>query len=209
MKIKCIVSGKWVENCYVVSINNSAVIIDPGGNAHEVIEYVTDNKLTVHAIINTHAHFDHIGAVDELAKLYQCPFYLHSGDQRLLRSANLYMTLFLGEKPVVIPKVDFLFDKIDSPLEFGELSVEILHTPGHTDGSVCFLINTNLFTGDTLMKGTIGRLDLPGGNKTKMIGSLRSLSQLPEELVIYPGHGEPGILGEEITNNESVINLLK
>ena len=116
MKIKCIVNGKWTENCYVVSDKNSSVIIDPSGNAEEIIGYLKDNKLTAIAIINTHAHFDHIGAVAELVQLYHCPFYLHSGDLKLLRSANLYRTLFLGEKPVKIPAVDFLFDKVSLPL---------------------------------------------------------------------------------------------
>lgn len=208
-RIKSIVNGKWEENCYIVSNDDSAVIIDPGGNAEQVEEYVRENNLKVHAVINTHAHFDHIGAVAELASVYQSPFYLHSGDLRLLRSANLYMTLFMGEKPIKIPPVDFLFDKVSLPLVFDKLTIEVIHTPGHTDGSVCFLIADNLFTGDTIMKGTIGRLDLPGGNKQKMITSLQMMSHLPGELVIYPGHGGTSTLAEEFISNESVINLLK
>lgn len=207
MNIKRIVNGTWEENCYIVSINNSAVIIDPGGNADLVEAYILSHSLKVFAIINTHAHFDHIVAVAELAELYQCPFYLHSADQRLLRSANLYMTLFMGEKPIKIPKVDIWLDKIDMPLVLGDILVNIFHTPGHTEGSVCFLIDEHLFTGDTIMKGTIGRLDLPGGNKQKMINSLEEMSKLPAQWIIYPGHGEISTLGEEFASNESILNL--
>jgi hydroxyacylglutathione hydrolase len=209
MRIKRIVNGKWEENCYIVSNETSTVIIDPGGNAGQVTDHIRMHDLKVLAIINTHAHFDHIGAVAELAELYDCPFYLHSGDQRLLRSANLYMTLFLGEKPITIPKVDFFLDKIASTLVFDNLTIEVLHTPGHTDGSVCFLTGSNLFTGDTLLKGAIGRLDLPGGNKEKMIASLHTMANLPGNLVIYPGHGEESSLSAEFHSNESLINLLK
>jgi hydroxyacylglutathione hydrolase len=209
MKIKRFVNGKWVENSYIVSKNTSTVIIDPGGNTDMVMDYVKGNGLEVLAIINTHAHFDHIVAVSELAGFYQCPFYLHSGDTRLLRSANLYMTLFLGEHPVKIPRVDYWLDKISLPLHFGELTVDVIHTPGHTDGSVCFLIEDTLFTGDTLMKGELGRIDLPGGNKEKLKTSLLEMKKLPQDLTIYPGHGETNLLGEEFVSNEALLNLFK
>ncbi|MES2330082.1 MAG: MBL fold metallo-hydrolase [Bacteroidota bacterium] len=209
MKIERIINGKWVENCYIVSSNTSAVIVDPGGNTELIKKYVEDHSLQVVAIINTHAHFDHIVAVAELANFYNCPFHLHSGDARLLRSANLYMALFLGEEPITVPKVDIWLDKTTLPLVLNDLSIEVFHTPGHTDGSVCFLIGEHLFTGDTLMKGELGRIDLPGGNKEKLVNSLHTLSKLPGNLVIYPGHGETSSLAEEYSSNEPLLNLIR
>lgn len=209
IKIRCIKNGKWEENCYLVSLNRSAVIIDPGGNADLIADHIREHSLTVEAVINTHAHFDHIGAVAELTNRFHCSFYLHSADKRLLRSANLYMTVFAGEKPVKIPSVDVELDRIPSPLVLGDLSVVVIPTPGHTEGSVCFLIGNHLFTGDTLLKGTIGRVDLPGGNKEKLQASLQVIAELPEEFLFYPGHGEPGILAEELQSNQPLISLLK
>lgn len=208
IKIRCFTNGKWAENCYLVSQNQSAVIIDPGGNAEQVADYIREHALTVEAVINTHAHFDHIGAVAELVEIFHCYFYLHSADKRLLRSANLYMAIFAGEKPVRIPSVDVELDKIPSPLIMGDLSVTVIPTPGHTEGSVCFLIGNHLFTGDTLLKGATGRIDLPGGNKEKLKTSLRMIAELPKDLLFYPGHGEPGILAEELQSNQPLISLL-
>lgn len=207
--IKCIVNGRWQENCYLVSENKNMVIIDPGGNVEQIIEQVIENECKVLAVINTHGHFDHIGAVADLVDKYKCPFYLHSKDARLLRSANLYMNLFAGEKPVRIPSVDFFLDKISCPLIFDNFSINVLFTPGHTDGSVCFLIGDHLFTGDTLLKGNIGRVDLPGGDKVKLKTSLLNISDMPKELLIYPGHGESSSIAEELILNNSFICLLK
>lgn len=208
MNIKRIVNGKWEENCYIVSNGQDAVIIDPGGNFEIIKEYINENKFKLWAVINTHAHFDHIGAVADVVDEFKIPFYLHAADKRLLRSANLYMSLFMGEAPVRIPSIDIEFDKTELPLVFGSLSIDVIFTPGHTDGGVCFLINDHFFTGDTLMKGSIGRLDLPGGNKEKMKASLQKIAAMPAQLKIYPGHGEISTIGEELQNNEPFMSLL-
>ena len=98
-----IVNGKWSENCYIVSNrHNQAIIIDPGGNLNLMCDYLSEKSLSLIAIINTHAHFDHVVSVADLVKKYQCPFYLHSNDERLLKSANLYMTLFEGEEKICV-----------------------------------------------------------------------------------------------------------
>ena len=209
MKIKCIINGLWKENCYIISKNNGGVIIDPGGNEEQIHEYLIKNKIKVHSVINTHAHYDHIGAVSYLLDEYKCIFYVHSQDAKLLKSANLYRTLFGGKKNIKIPKVDLFLDEARNPLVFNELSIGILSTPGHTDGSVCFLIGDNLFTGDTLLKGKVGRVDLPGGNKEKLKSSLLMISGLPIELTIYPGHGEPSSLAEELSSNFPFIKSIQ
>jgi hydroxyacylglutathione hydrolase len=209
MEIKCIVSGKWEENCYIVSNEQDAVIIDPGGNFELIKEYISEHQYKVWAVINTHAHFDHIVSVADVVDEYKCPFYLHSADKRLLRSANLYMSLFMGEAPIKVPAIDVEIDKTKLPIVFNTLSIEVLFTPGHTDGGVCFLINDHLFTGDTLMNGSIGRLDLPGGNKEKMKHSLQMIAELPGQLPIYPGHGGISTIGAELQSNEPFTNFLK
>jgi hydroxyacylglutathione hydrolase len=204
-----IVNGKWSENCYIVSNrHNQAIIIDPGGNFNLMCDYLKENNLSLSAIINTHGHFDHVVSVADLVKKHQCPFYLHSKDERLLKSANLYMTLFEGEEKIGIPLVDFHLDNITLPLIIDDFEIQVLFSPGHTEGSVCFLIESALFTGDTLLKNTIGRIDLPGANKEKLSKSLQMLSKLNGSLDVYPGHGEQTTLERELSFNERFIELI-
>ncbi len=204
-----IVNGKWSENCYIVSNrHNQAIIIDPGGNFNLMCDYLKENNLSLSAIINTHGHFDHVVSVADLVKKHQCPFYLHSNDERLLKSANLYMTLFEGEEKIRIPLVDFHLDNITLPLIIDDFEIQVLFSPGHTEGSVCFLIESALFTGDTLLKNTIGRIDLPGANKEKLSKSLQMLSKLNGSLDVYPGHGEQTTLERELSFNERFIELI-
>ncbi|MBW0177659.1 MBL fold metallo-hydrolase [Sediminibacterium sp.] len=206
--IQRIINGKWAENCYIISSHSKALVIDPGGNFDVMCTYLESNSLTLSAIINTHGHFDHIVSVADLVKKYQCPFYLHSRDERLLKSANLYMSLFEGEEKIGIPVVNFYFDKIPSTLLIDGFEINVLFTPGHTEGSVCFLIGNHLFTGDTLLKNTIGRIDLPGANKEKLAGSLLMLSKLNGDFTVYPGHGDETTLAAELSFNKRFIELI-
>ena len=210
ISVKRVKTGKWEENCYIIKdLENNAIVIDPGAEAKDIIRFVKKNELHVHAIINTHAHYDHIGAVTELKKEFSVPFYLHSKDQRLLRHANFYLKLFLGSEPVSIPEVDYFLDKMDNPLLCQGIPVQVLFTPGHTNGSVCFRIFNCLFTGDTVFKGDIGRTDLPGGNASLMKKSLKMMLKLPENTLIYPGHGESTTLASELNNNKRFIEALE
>lgn len=208
MEVKRIVNGRWEENCYIISYQEKAIVIDPGGNIEQMLDYLNNNSLTVSAVLNTHAHFDHIVCVKDLVEKYNCPFYLHSKDERLLKSANFYMNLFEGDEKVRIPSVNFYIDKIESPLVIGNFLIDVLHTPGHTDGSVCFIINQNLFSGDTLFKGKVGRIDLPGANKLKLKESLIKLSTLKEILIVYPGHGEETTIEEELVSNNYFLQMI-
>ena len=176
--IEQVITGKWKENCYIVyNSNKETLIIDPGSNANIITQYVKDNDLKTLAILNTHAHYDHIGGIYELKEAFIIPFYLHSEDQKLLDSANLYRAIFDGDHPVKVPQVDFYFDKIKTPLQFGSFLVDIILTPGHTKGGVCFCIENMIFAGDTLLKGSIGRVDLPGGDKKTLLNSLIKISK--------------------------------
>ena len=201
--IEKIISGKWKENCYILydNIRKDALVIDPGSDADLIISFIKQSELNVIAILNTHGHYDHVGAVHNLKEEFNVPFFLHSNDQRLLNHANLYLKLFHGSTLIQIPKVDYYFDQIIMPVQIKDFSIQILFTPGHTKGSVCLKIEDYLFTGDTILKGEIGRIDLPGGNEFLLKKSLNMISKLPENTLIYPGHGESSILIVELQHN--------
>jgi hydroxyacylglutathione hydrolase len=209
LNIKTIKTGKWRENCYVVhNLSTSGFIIDPGENYNEIIKYINNNNINILAIINTHAHYDHICAVSTLKDTLEIPFYLHSKDERLLKSANLYRMLFEGEQTITVPSVDCFLDNCNKPLIFNDIEVKVIETPGHTDGSVCFQIDNYLFTGDTLFEKDIGRVDLPGGNKTELIKSLKQLSKLPASMELYPGHGNSNTMQQILENNQKLKALV-
>ena len=150
-------------------------------------------------IFNTHAHIDHIGAVSQIVNEFQIPFYLHELDEELLDSIPQYAQLF-GLSNIEIRKVNYNFE--DESYQIDEINLHILLTPGHTKGGVCFLIGNHLFTGDTLFNNSIGRTDLPGGNYSTLISSIKEvLYNLPENTVVYPGHGENTSIGNEKLHN--------
>lgn len=210
ISVKQITNGKWKENCYVVlGLNKDAFIIDPGSDEESIVSFIKGNKLNVIAILNTHSHYDHVGAVEDLKDEFLVPFFLHSKDQKLLKTVNFYITVFDGNESISIPTVDYYFDQIENPIQLGDFSIQVLFTPGHTEGSVCFHIEGCLFTGDTLLKGRIGRVDLPGGDEPALKKSLGIISKLPENIIIYPGHDKSTTLSNELKNNKSFIHVIQ
>lgn len=204
--IEKIANGELKENCYVVSNSDmDCIIIDPGDEADRIIGVIEDKKLNVLAILNTHGHYDHIGAVAGLKNHFKVPFYIHSADRKLVKSANLYIKLFNGKNAIVIPEMDDFFDNKESTMYFGRIQIHIVETPGHTNGSICLLINNHLFTGDTLFKGSVGRVDFPGGSAKKLRNSLNILSKLPGTTTIHPGHGGDSSIEQEVCNNKVFI----
>ncbi len=192
-----ITTGPWRQNGYIVeSTGRHALVIDPGAEAERFLDVISARKLTPLAILNTHAHYDHIGAVCALVEHFAgLPFYLHGADRSLLRQANLYRSLFGKGQPISLPS-DFidLADFSDSPGRFSDFQVECISTPGHTKGSVCFRLGDHLFTGDTLLPNGAGRTDLPGGSLVQMQKSIQFILALPDHLTMYPGHGKIGSL---------------
>ena len=210
INIKNIPNGKWKENCYVVSnLYSDALIIDPGGAGNIIYNFIKDNNLNVQAILNTHSHYDHVGAIKELKDKFSIPLYLHSKDEKLLNSANLYSGLFDGIGSIKIPTVDYYFDQIDIQDYITNFSIKVIFTPGHTTGGVCLLIEDCLFTGDTLFKGDIGRFDLPGGEELALKNSLKIISQFPPQTKIYPGHGSESTIEKELKNNKRFVQAIK
>jgi glyoxylase-like metal-dependent hydrolase (beta-lactamase superfamily II) len=196
-KLISLPTGKWNEWCYIVFDSKlQAILIDPGDDFDLINAAISTHKLDPLAILCTHAHFDHIAAVEELKNYYQIPFYLHRSDIPLLKQANLYRHLFDGKKGISIPTVDVDLS-VESILKFGDIIVRVIDAPGHTEGGVCFLIDDMLFIGDNLYNYKIGTTKLPGGNREKLMLSIKKLLSLEfNNLRLLAGHGNEMSLSE-------------
>ena len=205
-----IITGKWKENCYIVrNDKSSALIIDPGDEPEKIIDHLTQNKLKPAAILNTHAHYDHIGAVQPLKENYIIPFFIHSLERSNLRNVNIYRQMIDKLEAIIIPQVDVYLDEQINPLTIGKFEVNVIFTPGHSAGSICFIIDNNLFCGDLFYKDRIGRTDFPGANSSLLKNSLAHISKLPHNIMVYPGHGEMTTLEDVLKNNKEFKKALE
>ncbi len=161
-----------------------------------MLDELSELKCNLKAILCTHGHIDHIGAVSEIKQATSAPFYIHQGDEYLVKSSAEYSQYF-GIAPSKVPEVDNFLSS-DDILTFGKIQIEVIETPGHTPGGVCFMIGNHLFTGDTLFHESIGRTDLPGGNYEQIIKSIKNkLMNLDNDLIVYPGHGQDSTIVNE------------
>lgn len=199
MFFKSIEVGSLQANCYVLAAVNEAVCIDPGDDFPKIIDQLKSNNLTLVAIINTHGHYDHIGANANLAKEYSCPVYIHQDEMCILKDSAESIAFFSGGSM----EIEYQTIPVDDEeiLNLGGLEFKIIHTPGHSPGGICLLQNGNLFTGDTLFKQSIGRTDFPGSDPVAMQKSLAILTKLDKSLKVFPGHGQSTILEDELSNN--------
>ena len=186
--------GDYQTNCYIVRREDSrkALILDPGYEPEIILSFLEENHLTPEAIALTHGHFDHVGGVEKLMEAFPgLPVYLHEADTRLdgELSHGLRWTDTYGEGDTL-------------PLD--SVRFQVLHTPGHTPGSVCLRAGDVLLTGDTLFAGSCGRTDFPGGSWAQMMASLGRLVKLEGNLQVLPGHGEPTTLEAERASNPYV-----
>lgn len=215
MGVKTMITGPFQENSYLVWMPGSsrAVIIDPGDDADRLQSVIEAENLQLAAILATHAHLDHVGAVEQLHRWSGAPVCIPERERELLAWLPESYRLFgLPERPV--PEVDYwLKPELTelSPLlastDLGGLAITIHATPGHTAGGVCYQIDQALFVGDTLFHDSVGRTDLPGGDKPTLEQSLRYLMTLPDDLVVYPGHGPATTLGREKRANPYLLEL--
>lgn len=179
--------GAYQTNCYIIHEKDSQTccVIDPGYEANTILDQISDLGLRVEAILLTHGHFDHVGAVKELAAETGCRVYLHPEELTLppaLTAGTLYYTDAYNP---------------EHPLSLAGLSFRVLHTPGHTPGSVCLLTEDAMFSGDTLFAGSMGRCDFPGSSIFAMRRSLKKLCDLAGDYRVFPGHGESTTLAQE------------
>ena len=198
MEIKMIKTGLLQENTYVVSKGGFCLVIDPGAEINKINEYLNSKNLKTKAILLTHGHYDHIGAAKELALIEKCNIYASYYEKDILENADKNGSLKYSKKDMKLDNVVYFQEEV--VLEIGEFKAEVIFLPGHSPGSVGYIIGNAIFTGDTLFKGTCGRVDLYGGNKSDMKKSLKYLFTLDGSLTVFPGHGDVTTIGEERGN---------
>jgi len=201
MKIIKIAIGSYQTNCYLVADEKSkaAFIIDPAGDLEQIKNLIDTKAYDLKYMILTHGHGDHIGAVEGLKKAYDPVLLIHEEDAEMLRDNQLNLTFRMGEKIEI--EADRTFRDGEN-LMVGDLELKFIHTPGHSKGSACVLVNDTLFSGDTLFFNSIGRTDLYGGDRRAIIESIKNkLLILPEETKVYPGHGQATSIKNELKKN--------
>ncbi len=198
MKLQRIIVGSLRVNAIVLAKNNKAIVVDAGDEECKIIDYLEKNNLKPVLLMNTHAHFDHIGAVEALRTKYNIDFLLHKDDEELMQKGNEPLSLYYSGEVVAIPqKVNYLED--GQTIDFEGEKINVLHTPGHTRGSVCFYIPSikSVLTGDTLFNKAIGRSDFEGGDIKVLENSIKSkLLTLANETVVVSGHGIDTTIGD-------------
>lgn len=190
--------GPFATNCYLVGAasNKEGMIIDPGAEAHRILKKVDELKLEVNLIVLTHAHFDHFGAVKEIKEAIGAQVAIHADDAASLLIKHPLMEQYGLSFQLPSPPDRLLKD--GDILDIGSLHLLVLHTPGHTPGGICLSGEGIVFSGDTLFNLGIGRTDMPGGSSTQLIDSIHSqLMVLPENTIVYPGHGPSTTIGNE------------
>lgn len=191
-------------NCSIFGDETSreAIVVDPGDNIAEIAAVLDRHQLTVKAIVITHAHIDHIGGAAKLKKLTGAPVHMNGNDQTLYDHIDAQAS-WLGVAPPERTEIDTEARDGDL-LRMGEADFHVLHTPGHTQGSLCLWIpsEAKLVAGDTLFRDSVGRTDLPGGSPRQLLASIKDkLYPLPEETLVVPGHGPNTTLGREKAHN--------
>lgn len=202
MLIETLVVGMIQANCFLVAdkATKKAIIIDPGGDAPVIVRRVNDLGLDVVAVIATHGHFDHVEGLAGVKEKISAPIMVHPEDIPLIKGMRSQGALF-GISVAQAPPPDRLLNDGDE-IPFGNLTAKILHTPGHSPGSVSVLVGNDIFVGDLLFAGSIGRTDLMGGDYDTLINSVvKRIFTLPAETVVHPGHGPDTKVGIEKRTN--------
>ncbi len=190
MKVTRINAGEFGSNCWLVidEATSEAVVIDPSPGIGAIKDALAHRGSNVKYVLLTHSHFDHMTSCDSLRDLTGAPLAVHRDDARGLTNSLFNCSRVFMDDDIVYRPAEILLDDGDT-LTFGSGTLRVIHTPGHTKGSVCYLIGDSLFTGDTLFDGGVGRSDLPGGDETELMSSLGRLKSLTADLKLFTGHG--------------------
>lgn len=198
MNYEVLAVGPLETNCYVVYCQDSleCVVVDPGAEADRIFQFIAQKSLKPALILNTHGHIDHIGANKDIKEKFNIPLYIHSADSPMLGNVKQSeMAAFLGVMDS--PSPDHLLNDGDK-IKIGKSFLLVIHTPGHSPGSVSFLGDGFLLSGDTLFFGGVGRTDLPGGSWKDMESSIKNkILTMPDEMIVLPGHGPFTTVGQE------------
>jgi hydroxyacylglutathione hydrolase len=206
IKIESLSLGPLGTNAYLLSDSETGkgIVIDPGMNPQPLIKRIAN--LDIEAILLTHAHFDHIGGVDEIRKLKKCPVYIHDLEADWLTNPKKNGSARYPDlgSPIVTEPAEFALDE-GQVLHFLGIQLKVFHTPGHSPGSVSFLYENHLFGGDVLFKLSVGRTDLSGGDENTLLDSIQGkLFELDDDVTVYPGHGPRTTIGFEREHNPYV-----
>jgi len=205
MILKVLSVGLLDTNCYIIECEDTkeAIIIDPGFEKAEtkrVLEEIYQRDLNVKYIVNTHGHFDHISGNGIIKDATDASILIHRADTSMLVDPEINLSEKLGFK-VISPPADTVLEEGDI-IKIGQVRLEVIHTPGHSKGSISLFGEGVVFTGDTLFAGSIGRVDLPGASLEEIIRSIRGkLMKLSDQIIMHPGHGPPSTIGRERRNN--------
>ena len=202
MLIKTLPVGQLETNCYVVTDENALVcaVIDPGDESNTILDYIEDNKLSCKAILITHAHFDHVSAVNAMLEATGAELYMCEKDLELAKT---------GASGRFTPPENTHFYKDGDEVKVAGLTFKVMETQGHTPGGVTLICGDALFTGDTLFRGSCGRTDLPGGDMRAELRSLKRIASLEGDYEVYPGHAESSMLSIEREHNPYVRHALE
>lgn len=199
MTVKTLYFGDMAANCYLVSTDTAAIVIDPFAQYGAIADFFTLNPQKERYVLLTHCHFDHILGADTLREQFGAKIVIGKLDEKGLCDTSFSLSHLVG-----MSQTPFYADKTVSNeeiLSVAEEKIRVLHTPGHTEGSVCYIIEDAIFTGDTLFAGSVGRCDFPTGDGSALMKSLEKLSHLDKNYKVYPGHGEStDILTEKLNN---------
>ncbi|HUJ17846.1 MAG TPA: MBL fold metallo-hydrolase [Nitrospirota bacterium] len=202
MLLMRLVVGPLQVNCFILADEKTreAVVIDPGDDAQDILLIIKEKGLKVKYIVNTHGHFDHIGANKAIKEATGAEILIHEGDAAVLASAPRQSAMF-GMKSVSSPPAD-RFVRHGDVIRAGEVSLRVLHTPGHSPGGICLLEEGIVFTGDALFAGSIGRTDFPGGDLATLLRSIKTnLLTLSDDTKVFSGHGPASTIGDERREN--------
>lgn len=202
MILKTLIVGQLDVNCYIVGCEQTkeAVIIDPGGDAADILALIARLGVKPKYVICTHGHGDHIGALDEVSSATSAQVLIHSADAEMLTNPQKNFSAYFGQS--IILKALFKTVADGEIIKVGGLELGILHTPGHTQGGICIQVEDVVFTGDTLFAGSVGRSDLPGGNHSQLIQEIKAkLLTLPGQTKVFPGHGPDSLIEKEEKHN--------